>query len=54
MLCPLLPVRRPAEEREEAVAAVLKKLPKRVKRKRPVQAEDGTEVGAGGWGVGVA
>eukprot|EP00967_Tisochrysis_lutea_P031723 scaffold37472_cov22-Tisochrysis_lutea.AAC.1 len=36
---------RPAEERDEAVAAVAKKMPKRVKRKRPVHTEDGLEVG---------
>jgi len=32
-------------EREEHVAAVQKKMPKRVKRKRPVTTEDGLEVG---------
>lgn len=39
-------VRRSAQEREEAVEAVAKKMPKRVKRKRPLRTEDGAEVGA--------
>lgn len=39
--------RRPATEREEAVAAVERKMPKRVKRKRPVRSEAGVEVRAG-------
>lgn len=39
MLC------RPPDERERAVAAVEKKMPRRVKRKRPIMLEDGTQAG---------
>lgn len=36
---------RPPDERARAVAAVEKKMPRRVKRKRPIVLEDGTEAG---------
>lgn len=40
-----LPRRRPAEERERAVGAVEGKMPRRVKRKRPIVLDDGSRPG---------
>lgn len=45
VICAVLVLCRSPEDVAKAVQAVEKKLPKRIKRKRPITTEDGLEVG---------